>query len=59
MKGLFDSTMGQTGSKVVNKITSSFSFSSGPTLSAEEVDEARAAIVRFGGKIPLVYLRRG
>lgn len=63
------SIMGQTGSKVVNKIASSFSFSddSSPKdpFSLDEVDEVGQAgevkktVGRFGGKIPLVYARRG
>ena len=54
--------MGQTGSRVVSKLTSSFSFSGGSTDSSmdpDEFEEKRKAVVRFGGKLPLVYSRRG
>ena len=49
--------MGQTGSKVINKISSSLSFS-GSTLAEGGEDVARTAVARFGC-LPLVYSRRG
>ena len=52
--------MGQTGSRVINKISSSFSFSGEP-LSEEDAQNpqvAQNALARFGC-LPLVYSRRG
>jgi hypothetical protein len=48
----------------VGKLTSSFSFSGGPSVSSDDDDpevfeEKRKAMVRFGGKLPLIYSRRG
>jgi len=52
--------MGQTGSRVINKISSSFSFSGEP-ISEEDAQNpqvAEKALARFG-RLPLVYSRRG
>ena len=52
--------MGQTGSRVINKISNSFSFSGEP-LSEEDAQNpqvAKNALARFGC-LPLVYSRRG
>jgi len=52
--------MGQTGSRVINKISNSFSFTGEP-LSEEDVQNAQVAknaLARFGC-LPLVYSRRG
>lgn len=52
--------MGQTGSRVINKISNSFSFSGEP-LSEEDAQNpqvAKTALARFGC-LPLVYSRRG
>jgi len=52
--------MGQTGSRVINKISNSFSFSGEP-LNEEDVQNAQVAknaLARFGC-LPLVYSRRG
>jgi hypothetical protein len=51
--------MGQTGSRVVSKLTSSFSFSGSGVVDPDDIEEKRQAVVRFGGKLPLVYSRRG
>ena len=52
--------MGQTGSRVINKISNSLSFSGGPfgDTDAETVQSAQTALARFGC-LPLVYSRRG
>jgi len=62
--------MGQTGSRVMNKISGSFSFSGSPTVDGEGAegggsgtdlrlsDGQVAALARYG-RLPLVYSRRG
>ena len=60
--------MGQTGSRVINKISGSFSFSGSPTegeagegLKAAGVvlNEGQATALARYGRLPLVYSRRG
>ncbi len=47
--------MGQTGTKVANKLVNSFSFSGNPS----EQEDLDGALVKFRGVAPLVYSRRG
>lgn len=57
--------MGQTGSRVMNKISGSFSFSGSPTAGGDGSgadltlsDGQVKALARYG-RLPLVYSRRG
>lgn len=47
--------MGQTGSRVVNKIASSFTFNGSPV---EDIEGTTTAVASFKGT-PFVYTRRG
>ena len=55
--------MGQTGSRVMNKISGSFSFSGAPTDdetgTAVCLNEGQAKALARYGRLPLVYSRRG
>jgi len=55
--------MGQTGSKVINKISGSFSFSGSPTDeedgTAVSLTAGQAQALARYGKLPLVFSRRG
>jgi len=57
--------MGQTGSRVMNKISGSFSFSGNPSDEGEvgatsvTLNQGQATALARYGRLPLVYSRRG
>ena len=51
-----ETTMGQTGTKVASKLVNSFSFSA---TEEKEIETEDGTIVKFRGKTPLIYNRRG